>query len=203
MQTDECKKLTNGYTDYLIGVRGLNKAIHQRMDRLHNSLVQRGILRDDDPKDVQFRKIVECLQCRNAISHKDENDEVESVAPGYSRAVNDHGLKSLVPLFKSHAYLEGAEQSSEERDESHEGRSGRIPKAPAPVNKQILESVTNSSRIVNDAKITQILHNTTIVERDDSQGTSCLYIINTVFDSYICSPFGFVNTIQLLARQMF
>ncbi|XP_031786377.1 serine protease nudel-like isoform X3 [Nasonia vitripennis] len=147
----------------LSGVRGITKAMNQKLDRLHQSLVQHGILKETDSKDAKFKKILECLQCRNTINHhQPQNDDkgIEGLLPNSFGRHSDDRISDLLPFFENHVY-------SHDEDESNE-RTERIPKTPMPaVSKQVLESVTNTSKLASGAKITEILYNTTIVERDE------------------------------------
>lgn len=174
--------VTNKIKYYSTAVREASETMSSHLEQLKNRLVQLDVLSANDPQDVNYQKIVDCLQCANAIMHK--QDEEIMVDPTLSQ--DDHHqsntyISEVLPYFDNQHFVDDDEQKESSEEVNQRTSDDRIGRG---VSKQVMESVTNSSKMSNGAKITEILHNTTIIEKEEGIRDSLILIISLFIHNY-------------------
>jgi hypothetical protein len=95
---------------YYIGVKGITKLMHEKLDILYTTLINQGFLDESKSEEARFRKIIECLQCKNSINYKN----VEYSDNDFGRNVNVR-ISDLLPFFEDNAN-ENNEPNNNEAD---------------------------------------------------------------------------------------
>ncbi|XP_058807480.1 uncharacterized protein LOC131673478 [Phymastichus coffea] len=138
----------------LKAVKEMTHSMVNSLEEIKNKLITQNILSANDPRDINYQKIFDCLKCKNIIEHKQED-----VANYY----NQRHISDVLPYFDNQYQSEDdGEEQINSKEELYKGDE----RTERGISKQVMESVTNSSKVSGGAKITEILHNTTIVEKD-------------------------------------
>lgn len=141
--------------------------MRMELQALKKNLMQQGILKEtEESQDKKFIKIIQCLQCRNTIRPNDLH------SPSDEKSLNHNESEK------------NANNSTAEKE-----RIKRIPQA------LVHETVTNDTKVLNGHRITSIVRNTTIVEKEEAPG---ILFFNDVLPNSII-----LNTVKKTYYKMF
>lgn len=164
------------------------------LEALGKNLVQQGVLKDgDDMRNERLLAVSQCLQCQNIIRpnfpspfdltplNRNQYNADEGKLGTYPRTVVTEVVKNNTKFLNGHRITtivrnrtiveeENATLTPQNRnryENNFYAGKERAGEQPAAI---VQETVSNNTKMLNGQKITTIVHNTTIVEKEDSPG---------------------------------